>query len=153
MTIGDRIRLRRKELGLTQNELAEKMGYTSRTSICTVEKNKEDLTTTRVSKFAEALETTPSYLMGWTDNPKKNTEIVSEINDYEVRLSNYALRYLEIFKPKPHSSNTFNCKPDPVIELLQKLDERPEIQEFLNVAFNSKPENIIMATELLQRMN
>lgn len=70
MTIGDRIRLRRKELGLTLIELAERMGYTSRTSICTVEKNKEDLTTTRVKKFAEALETTPSYLMGWSEDPK-----------------------------------------------------------------------------------
>ena len=67
MTIGQRIKQRRLELGLTQTELAERMGYTSRTSICTVEKDKEDLTTTRVKKFAEALETTPSYLMGWTD--------------------------------------------------------------------------------------
>lgn len=68
MTVGDRIRQRRIELGLTQTELAQRMGYTSRTSICTVEKNKEDLTTTRVKKFAEALETTPSYLMGWSDS-------------------------------------------------------------------------------------
>lgn len=68
MTIGQRIKQRRLELGLTQTELAERMGYTSRTSICTVEKDKEDLTTTRVKKFAEALETTPSDLMGWTEN-------------------------------------------------------------------------------------
>lgn len=68
MTIGERIKKRRKELGMSQQELAIRMGNKSRASICTVEKDKEDLTTTRIAKFAEALETTPGYLMGWTDS-------------------------------------------------------------------------------------
>ena len=84
MTVGDRIKQRRKELGLTQTELAVRMGYTSRTSICTVETNKEDLTTTRVRKFAEALETTPSYLMGWSDEHTYK-------NDMELLSSEYRL--------------------------------------------------------------
>jgi len=67
MTVGERIKKRRLELGLTQNELAERMGYTSRSAICTVEKDKEDLTTTRIRKFAEALQTTPAHLMGWQE--------------------------------------------------------------------------------------
>lgn len=67
MTVGERIRYRRIELGLTQEELAKRLGYTSRTAISNVEKGKEDLTTTRCRKFADALETTPSYLMGWED--------------------------------------------------------------------------------------
>lgn len=37
MTIGDRIRKRREELGLTQEELAKKLGYASRSSVNKVE--------------------------------------------------------------------------------------------------------------------
>ena len=67
MTIGERIAKRRKELGLTQEELALKLGYTSRSAISNVEKDKEDLTTTRVRKFADVLEVSPCYLMGWEE--------------------------------------------------------------------------------------
>lgn len=67
MTIGERIKKRREELSLSQAALAERMGYKSRAAICSVEKDKEDPTTARIRKFAEALETTPAYLMGWED--------------------------------------------------------------------------------------
>lgn len=67
MTIGERIKNRRKELGLTQEDLAKKLGNKSRASVCTVEKDKEDLTTTRIRQYADALECTPAYLMGWED--------------------------------------------------------------------------------------
>lgn len=67
MTTGERIKKRREELGLTQTDLAIRMGYKSRAAICNVEKDNEDLTTTRIRKFAEALETTPAYLMGWDE--------------------------------------------------------------------------------------
>ena len=67
MTTGERIRKRRNELGLSQEELAHRLGNKSRASVCTVENDKEDLTTDRIRKYAEALETTPGYLMGWED--------------------------------------------------------------------------------------
>ena len=67
MTIGERIKQRRLELGLSQQDLAERLGNKSRASVCTVEKDKEDMTTDRIRKYAEALETTPAYLMGWED--------------------------------------------------------------------------------------
>lgn len=74
MTIGERIRQRRLELGLSQEDLAKRLGNKSRASVCTVEKDKEDLTTDRIRKYAEALETTPSYLMGW-EEPSDDSEI------------------------------------------------------------------------------
>lgn len=69
MTIGERIKNRRIELGLSQEDLAKRLGNKSRASVCTVEKDKEDLTTDRIRKYASALETTPGYLMGWEDMP------------------------------------------------------------------------------------
>lgn len=65
--IGTRIRMRRLELGITQSELANKMGYKSKAAICKVETGDDNLTTDRVKLFAEALDCTPSFLMGWED--------------------------------------------------------------------------------------
>ena len=68
MTIGERIKQRRLELGLTQTELANRLGNKSRVSVCTVEKDKEDLTIERIKKYAKALEVSPTYLMGFEKN-------------------------------------------------------------------------------------
>ena len=42
-TIGDRIKSRREELGLTQDDLALKLGYKSRSSINKIEKDGRNL--------------------------------------------------------------------------------------------------------------
>ena len=55
MTIGERIKRERLDQGLSQQDLAERMGKKSKTSVCRVEKNVEDLTTTRVMAYARAL--------------------------------------------------------------------------------------------------
>lgn len=92
MTIGERIKNRRIELGMTQAELAAKLGYTSRTSICSIEKGKEDLTTNRVNRIAEALETTPANLMGWNVPEEKDISVSMETKDLShlTRIGAYA---------------------------------------------------------------
>ena len=84
MTIGQRIRERRKELGLSQEELALRLGNKSRASVCTVEKGKEDLTTARVRQYADALDCTPAYLMGWEDEKGDATPYAQLVNAYVV---------------------------------------------------------------------
>lgn len=59
------IKNRRTELHLTQSELADKMGYADKSMIAKIEKGLVDLPQSKILAFAEALETTPSYLMGW----------------------------------------------------------------------------------------
>lgn len=68
MEIGERIKKRREELGMSQEELAKKVGYTSRSSIAKLETNANGMTQSKIVKFANALETTPSFLMGWEDD-------------------------------------------------------------------------------------
>lgn len=68
MTIGERIKNRREELGMTQDELARKCGYKSRSSINKIELSR-DLPLKKVSLMADVLQTTPGYLMGWEDMP------------------------------------------------------------------------------------
>ena len=67
MNIGERIRQCREKAGLTQDELARKLGYKSRSSVNKVEKSRE-LSNKKVRDYANALGVTPAYLMGWEEN-------------------------------------------------------------------------------------
>lgn len=65
--IYERIKSRREELGLTTEELAQRMGYKTRSSITKIETGKADIPQSKVKAFARALHTTTAYLMGDDD--------------------------------------------------------------------------------------
>lgn len=67
MDIGQRIKSRREQLGLSQDELAKKIGYKHKSSINKIETGILSLRQSKIAAIAEALETTPSYIMGWSD--------------------------------------------------------------------------------------
>ena len=67
MGIGERIKQRREALNMTQEELALKMGYKSRSTINKIELGINDIVQSKVIKFAKVLDTSVSYLMGWQD--------------------------------------------------------------------------------------
>jgi transcriptional regulator with XRE-family HTH domain len=67
MDIGNRIRMRREELEMSQSELARKVGYTSRTTINKIERDGRGISQDKIVAIAKALKVTPSYLMGWED--------------------------------------------------------------------------------------
>lgn len=76
MTVGERIRNRREQLQMSQDELAKKIGYKSRSSINKFETSRT-LPLDKVELVAKALECPPSYLMGWMDEeelPKDTVE-------------------------------------------------------------------------------
>ena len=62
--LSTRVRLRQEQLGLSQEELARRMGYRSRSSITKLEKGINDLPQSKVEELAQALETTPAALLG-----------------------------------------------------------------------------------------
>lgn len=66
-TLYDRIKSRRLEMGLTVEDLAHKMGYKDKSSISKIENGKADIPQSKIAAFADALETTPAYLMGWEE--------------------------------------------------------------------------------------
>ena len=76
--IGKNIMARRKLLGMTQEELARKMGYKSKSTINKIESGINDIPQSKIVKFAEALATTPAELMGW-EKVEKKAEILSDI--------------------------------------------------------------------------
>ncbi len=77
--IGENIRKRRVQLGLTQEELANRVGYTSKSTINKIEQGVNDVPQNKIVKFADALNTSPSVLMGWVDDQtnKKNDALAN----------------------------------------------------------------------------
>lgn len=82
---GKRIKVRRIELNMTQEELAKKAGYTSRSSINKIELGLVDLPQSKISLIASALSVSPAYLVGWTiTNQGVNNGIIGNNNNHNV---------------------------------------------------------------------
>ena len=80
-TVGNRILIMRKHLGWTQEELAKRMGYKSKSTINKIELGINDIPQSKIVIFAEVLGTTPAYLMGWEEQetpPPITEESLSE---------------------------------------------------------------------------
>ena len=91
-TVGENILLMRKELGLTQEELAKRMGYKSKSTINKIELGINDIPQSKIVQFAEVLGTTPARLMGW-DEKNNSPE--------EPKLTERERMVLEIFRKIP----------------------------------------------------
>jgi transcriptional regulator with XRE-family HTH domain len=82
MTIGDRIKIRRKQLRMSADELGRRLGK-DRSTIYRYEKGDiENLPLDILEPIAVALDTTPQYLMGWEQEQKKN----DTISDVVIRM-------------------------------------------------------------------
>ena len=73
MELSDRVRCRREELGLTQDDLAKRMGYKSRVSINKIE-NGRPVSQKIIIRLAEALGVSVPYLMGWDEKPAEDLQ-------------------------------------------------------------------------------
>ena len=73
MELSDKVRCRREALGLTQEDLALRMGYKSRVSINKIE-NGRPVSQKIIARLAEALDVSIPYLMGWDDKPAEELQ-------------------------------------------------------------------------------
>lgn len=144
MELYDRIRSRREEISMSQDELAQILGYKSRSTIAKIEKGENDITQSKIVAFAKALKTSPAWLMGWDDNsvppptPRKGIRIpvlgrviagipheaITDILDYEEIDSELA-KTGEFFalqvkgssmEPKLYEGDVVIVKKQPTIE-------------------------------------
>lgn len=87
MNMSDRIKDRRKVLGLTQEELATKLGL-QKSAIAKYENGRvENIKRSTILKMADILECSPCYLLGW-DNEYTNKVTLSPdeaalLDDYQ----------------------------------------------------------------------
>ena len=116
MSIGTRIMNRRKELGMTQDDLAKKMGYKSRSTINKIEMGINDISQSKVVMFSKVLDTTIAYLMGWdeeesiTEEIKKDNDITTDII-VRMRIDNDFLSVVE----------TLNTLDEEKFELIKQM--------------------------------
>lgn len=89
MDMYDRIRNRRKELKMTQDELAKLTGYNDRSSIAKIEAKKADLSQSKIIAFASALKVSTSYLMDGEEPTKPVDPIIEEYHLDEYELAEY----------------------------------------------------------------
>ena len=90
MTIGERIKIRRKEMKLSQRDLAKLIGYADHSTITKIEAGKVDLPQSKIEQFAEVLNVSIPYIMGWQEVQKKNdtlTDIVLKLRSDDELLS------------------------------------------------------------------
>jgi repressor LexA len=74
--IGNRIKNKRIELNMTQEELALKSGYTSRSSVNKIELGLVDIPQSKIASIASALGVSPAYLLfGDVFTDKDNSEL------------------------------------------------------------------------------
>lgn len=84
MDIGNRLKQRRMELGLTVDDLATIVGK-SRATIYRYENGDiENMPTTVLEPLAQALQTTPAYLMGWEESIPEHKP-VSITEPFEIK--------------------------------------------------------------------
>jgi transcriptional regulator with XRE-family HTH domain len=131
-TIGDRIRNRRELLGLSQEDLARMIGYTSRSSINKIETGAQQLRQSKIKAVADALDTTVNYILGidtkadsqkdYLDNYMDQIkDIISEMDDAQkenaLRLSR---TYLQMYAEQLTKLNLEN------LEIVDKTKEEKE---------------------------
>ena len=95
-TIGDKILERRTALNMSQDELAQKVGYKDRSSIAKIESGERDIRQKKLIEFAKALDTTPQWLMGYEEKTnisavyKKNIRMVPVFESVSAGFGAYA---------------------------------------------------------------
>ncbi len=89
MTLYDRIRTRREQLNMSQEELAKRLGYKSRSTIAKIESGENDITQSKIVAFAKALGVKPGYLMGWEDAPAPASPSLSLTQQEETHIKKY----------------------------------------------------------------
>lgn len=76
MTLGKRIKAKREEAGLTQTELAKRIGTTKQTLF----KYENDIITNipsdKIEKIANILSVSAAYLMGWTEQKQEDIDLL-----------------------------------------------------------------------------
>jgi len=106
----ENIRKRRIALGMTQQDLADKLGYRNRSAIARIESGDIDLSQSKIIQFAKALQASPRELFGeteylkvpadgprdWYDDPTVRT-VTDKLKDND----NYRVLFEAVSKVKP----------------------------------------------------
>lgn len=94
MELYKRIRSRREELHMSQDELAKKLGYKSRSSINKIELGENDIPQSKIKAFAIALGVNEAWLMGFDVPMERDNYEDQNIITFDAK-SDAAIKVLE----------------------------------------------------------
>lgn len=123
--IGARIRSKREQIGLTQEELAKALGYKNKSTIAKIENGTNDIVQSKVVEFANVLHTTVAYLMGWEDDKldfvlsDEEKELIVEYRKADS-VSREAVQRLLLYYSKISGSDPYANIPATAEELEKK---------------------------------
>jgi transcriptional regulator with XRE-family HTH domain len=122
MSVGKRIKQLRSDLGMSQVDFAKAIGVSKQT----LYKYENDLITNIPSDKIEAAATvckvTPGFLMGWDDEIDENTQHPEYYTNPETA------------------------------KVAQQIFDDPDLHALFDAARDSKPEDLLMAADLLRRL-
>ena len=90
MELNEKIKHLREKGNMTLEELAQKVGVSASTILRYETGNIKNLRRDKIKNLADALNTTPAYLMGWEDEEKEN-EIYKYKNIHPIELKKFPL--------------------------------------------------------------
>jgi DNA-binding helix-turn-helix protein len=120
MNIGERIKERRLELGMTQEELADKVGFKTRASVSRLEGGDRNIPISKLKKLAEVLDTTIGYLMGMEDN---SGTITTNIGNHNTTNAN---------------TNSFNGNSGTMREAIEFIDKDSALHTIMDLLLTHK---------------
>lgn len=100
MEIKHIIENRRKELGMTLDDVARRVGV-NRATVMRWEKGIiQNLGRDKIAALAAALQVTPEYLLGWTDDPgiQMETDLATAAADLTQEERESVLNYIQFLK-------------------------------------------------------
>ena len=152
MDLSDKIKILRNKLELTLDDVARKAGVSAST-IMRYEKGQiTNLKRDKLKALADALETTPAYLMGWTDDPvnydnvddvyvpseyKKQGMGVKEYLDFKKAEEEDALKEQSLY------ASTYTDHDREVIEAYRNQPEmQPAVDRILGIGQQEKSKKL-----------
>lgn len=140
MAIGERIKARRLELGLSVDDLAAKLKK-NRATVYRYESNDiENFPTTVLEPLAKALRTTPARLMGWDEGTVQEESNISADSCDNRRLEHYERKMLNTFSRLTNDNKEKAISYTENLYNIQQLDTEQET--LLNAAHGRTDINI-----------
>ena len=101
MTVGDRIKRKREELGMSQIELAKSFNASKQTLYKYENNIVTNIPLNNIEMISKKLRVSPGYLMGWEDEFSiESAEIDVALTNMETRVKAYALKLAALPKEK-----------------------------------------------------
>lgn len=136
MTTGERLKLRRKEIGFSAEKVADQLGVSPATIYRYEKGDIEKVPVDSLAELAKILQTTPAYLMGWESqaDPAEINDLLAQIQASEEKEQSRIAEMIQDFKKLNDDGKA------KAIERVHELTEIPRYQDVYAIAFEQYKE-------------